>query len=332
MLTVTNLHKAFRVSPLSRQRVHAVRGMSFTVEPGSTVAVVGESGSGKSTSARLVLRLVDPDSGSVVFNGRELTELTRTQINHARQSMPMVFQDPYSSIDPSWTIREVILEPLHARTSGGSTLRADPVELLQKVGLPESFLHRYPYELSGGQRQRVAIARALACSPELLICDEAVAALDVSTRASIINLLKDLQAEHGFGILFITHDLSLVEAISDRVVIVYLGEVVETGPTQQVFGAPRHPYTRLLMDSIPRPDPQNRMDLKALARTGEVPSASNPPPGCAFASRCPRRTDICTTASPELSNADDGGEARMFACHHPLTLTPVPSKKGEDHD
>lgn len=315
MLTISDLRKSFRPSPFSRQRVQAVREMSFEVSPGQTVAVVGESGSGKSTTARLILRLIEPDSGTVMFNGRDLTTLPRTQMNQARQSMPMVFQDPYSSIDPSWTIREVVMEPTHARTSG-RLAEVNPAELMQQVGLPESFLNRYPYELSGGQRQRVAIARALACEPELLICDEAVAALDVSTRASIINLLKDLQAQHGFGILFITHDLSLVEAISDQVVIVYLGEVVESGPTEEVYSRPQHPYTRLLLESIPRPDPTNRIDLVALAKSGEMPSASNPPTGCIFASRCPRQLDVCPTQAP--STQTDG--ERTFACHNPYPI------------
>lgn len=315
LLEATDLSKTFKTRRRGRkQLVSAVRGVSFTLERGKTLGIVGESGSGKSTTARLVLRLIEADEGSVKLDGAEVLESKPKDLRRLQRRMPMVFQDPYSSLDPTWLVGDIVTEAAALEQDLRGRLRRERAEeLLQMVGLPESFADRYPYELSGGQRQRVAIARALSCEPDLVVCDEAVAALDVSTRASIISLLQELQAKHGAGYLFISHDLTLVQAISDDVAVMYLGRIVEQGPTRLVYERPAHPYTRALIDAVPVPDPKVQRQKERLKVAGEVPSALNVPPGCAFNTRCPFATEICREQEPPYLEVDPG---RFTACHH----------------
>lgn len=300
LLEVSDITKTFTVRRRGRrQRVAAVRGVSFTLEHGVTLGLVGESGSGKSTAARLILRLIPADSGEVILRGQNVLAASTKELRIIQRRMPMVFQDPYSSLDPTWLIGDILTEPeLLVRSMSRKEQRKRARELIDMVGLPASFVDRYPYELSGGQRQRIAIARALGCTPELVVCDEAVAALDVSTRASIIGLLQDLQDETGVGYLFISHDLALVQTISDYVAVMYLGQIVESGPTESVYRAPGHPYTRALIDAVPVPDPVIQRKKKRIEVTGEIPSAMNIPSGCTFRTRCPFATDLCEQLEP----------------------------------
>lgn len=322
LLEVTDLSKTFTTRRRGkRQRVSAVRGVSLRLDRGETLGLVGESGSGKSTTARLVLRLIPADTGSVTIQGQDVMAAGTSELRTLQRKMPMVFQDPYSSLDPTWLIGDILTQPeMLTRTLSRAEQRARATELIDLVGLPASFVHRYPYELSGGQRQRVAIARALACTPDLIICDEALAALDVSTRASVLGLLQDLQAETGVGYLFISHDLSLVEAVSDHVAVMYLGQVVEHGPTAAVYASPGHPYTRALIDAVPLPDPVAQRKKERLHVSGEVPSALDIPSGCTFRSRCPYATELCFTEPPSVQV----GPGQFASCHYatPFLQTP----------
>lgn len=315
ILECDDLTKTFTMRRRGRKvAVSAVRGVSLRLDRGTTLGIVGESGSGKSTTARLILRLIEADSGSVRVGGTDVFAADSRALRALQRRMPMVFQDPNSSLDPTWLIGDIVTEGAaleHDLSSAGRHERA--VELLDSVGLPASFADRYPYELSGGQRQRVAIARALGCEPQVMVCDEAVAALDVSTRASVISLLQRLQSETGVGYLFISHDLTLVEAISDAIAVMYLGQVVEFGPTDRVYETPAHPYTRALIDAVPVPDPAVQRSKPHVAVRGEVPSAMNVPDGCTFHSRCPFATDVCRAVVPELREVRPGQRA---ACHH----------------
>lgn len=287
----------------------AVRDVSLQIARGSVVGVVGESGCGKSTLARLVLRLLEPTSGSVRFDGTDLTTLPPRDLRRMRRRMAMVFQDPYSSLDPRYTLADVLTEPYLAQGLPVPPGRID--ELLAQVGLSAQMAGAYPHQLSGGQRQRAGIARALALNPDFLVLDEPTASLDVSIQAQIIALLERLRAELGLTYLFISHDLGLVRYFCNRIIVMYLGAVVEMLPDAD--SAPRHPYTRALMDSTFVPDPARRRDLVGL--TGEIPSAFRLPRGCAFAARCPRSTDRCRSDKPVLT-ADATGHAT--ACFHPL--------------
>jgi oligopeptide/dipeptide ABC transporter ATP-binding protein len=317
LLEVTGLHKSF---PLGggliggrRERVKAVAGVSFDVAPGETLALVGESGSGKSTTARLVLRLLKADAGSIRFEGTDLLKLRGRQLREARREMQMVFQDPYSSLDPSWTVGDIIGEPLRIHHGvRGRELEERAVELLRQVSLDPSHVRRYPYEFSGGQRQRIAIARALALRPRLIVCDEPVSALDVSTQASVITLLQDLQEELGLSYLFIAHDLAVVRRVSTRIAVMYLGSIVEMGPAEQVYQDPRHPYSQALLAAIPLADPRRQRARRRLVAAGDIPNPVNPPAGCAFHPRCPFVMDICRTVTPALEAA---GPGRLAACH-----------------
>jgi oligopeptide/dipeptide ABC transporter ATP-binding protein len=311
LLSVEHLTKHF---PTRHGIVRAVEDVSFTMDSGETLALVGESGCGKTTVALTLLRLMRPDGGRVHFEGADLGAAGERVEKAWRQRLSIVFQNPYSSLDPRMRIRDIVGEPLvTAYGLRGKALTEKVVKHLHEVGLGSEHIRRFPHEFSGGQRQRIAIARALALEPKLLILDEPTAALDVSVQAQVLNLLQGLQKSLGLSYLFISHNLATVENIADRVLVMYLGRVVEQGPVDQVFAAPHHPYTRGLLDSVPSTDPGLRRALRAV--TGEVPSALNPPPGCAFAPRCARAAKDCRTAPPPLLPA---GPRRSHACLHPL--------------
>jgi oligopeptide/dipeptide ABC transporter ATP-binding protein len=298
--------------------IHAVRDVSFSIAPGETLGLVGESGSGKSTTARGLMRLVEPASGTVMLGGRDFTAMDRKQLQTARRELQMVFQDPYSSLNPSRVVGVSIGEPLEVHEELNAAERHERVrELLRKVKLSPDFYERYPYEFSGGQRQRVAIARAIALNPRVVVCDEAVSALDVSTQNEVINLLEELQTELGMAYLFISHDLAVVRHISDHIAVMYLGHVVEEGPAERVFTQPAHPYTEVLLNAVPDPNPDRRLaDATGTLVSGEPPDPSNPPPGCPFRSRCRYAVEACATVMPEPVAVTTGGTVR---CHAPLT-------------
>ena len=302
--------------PVKQGVVHAVSDVSFTISKGETLGLVGESGCGKSTLGRLLLNLLTPTSGRVWFNGVDLSKLKGPEQLKQRRGMQMIFQDPYASLDPRMTIGSIIMEPLNAHKVGKN--RAERVEivrsLMEQVGIRPEFFGRYPHQFSGGQRQRVGIARALALNPELIICDEPVSALDVSIQAQILNLLSDLQAARGLTYLFISHDLNVVRYLSDRVMVMFLGQVCELSPTAALYESPRHPYTKFLLEAVPQPDPTLRDANRALL-TGEVASALTPPSGCRFHPRCPHADALCRERQPELVELAPG---QLCACHHPL--------------
>ncbi len=295
--------------------VQAVSGVSFDVMPGETLGIVGETGSGKSTLARAILQAPRPKSGSVVFRGTELTKLRGGRLLQARRHMQFVFQDPFGSLDPKWRVRSIVEEPLIAYRTGDRAARRKRVdELLDLVGLdPARYAKRHPRELSGGQAQRVAIARAVALEPSLIICDEAVSSLDVLIQAQVLNLFEKLRSELSLSYLFIAHDLALVKQVSDRVAVMYLGKMCETGPGEAVYRQPLHPYTRALLDSIPSTEPGAARAAATIK--GEPPSPINPPSGCRFRTRCPRATDLCAQEEPEPRELAAG---HLVACHFPL--------------
>jgi len=295
--------------------VHAVQGLSLDVKKGETLGVVGESGCGKSTLARLVVGLDLPTSGTITFGGEDLTELARRDRNALARKVQYVFQDPVASLNPRKTIRTILEAPLKHLTNLNADGREKRLaELLQAVNLAPEFLERYPHEFSGGQAQRIGIARALAAGPELIVLDEPVSALDVSVQAQVLNLLDKLKDEFGLTYIFISHDLSVVESVSDRVAVMYFGRLAELGPAREIFRRPLHPYTNLLMRSAPAP---GRHDLMSEDASAELPDPYNPPQGCAFAARCPRRTDICVAGQPAPDEAK-GGPNHIAACYHPL--------------
>jgi peptide/nickel transport system ATP-binding protein len=317
LLEVRGLTKAFPVHTGLLRRVvghvRAVDGVDFTIAPGETLGLVGESGSGKSTTARLVLRLIEPTAGSVVLDGREVTTLSGAELRRARRGMQIVFQDPYSSLDPRCTIADTVGEPLEVHEGLRGRARDHKVaELLDQVGLGRHLMRRYPYEFSGGQRQRIAVARALALNPRLLLCDEPVSSLDVSTQSQVINLLKDLQDQLGLSYLFIAHDLSVVRHISNRIAVMYLGRIVETGAADEVYTRPTHPYTEALLSAIPVPDPRAQRERHRIVLHGDVPSPLSPPSGCRFHPRCEYAMDICRTVEPIPFTTSAG---TTVACH-----------------
>jgi oligopeptide/dipeptide ABC transporter ATP-binding protein len=312
ILEVRNLVKHFEVGGGMfggrRGIVRAVDGVSFTLRRGETLGLVGESGCGKTTTGRCILQLEQPTSGEIVFEGRSLAGLDPSELRAVRRRMQVIFQDPYSSLNPRMTVGDMVGEPLsvHGIVKGAGARRDRVRELLRQVGLLPQHALRYPHQMSGGQRQRVGIARALAMEPSLIICDEPVSALDVSIQAQIINLLEDLQSELGLTYLFIAHDLAVVRHISDRVAVMYLGKIVEMADRKTLYDDPLHPYTRALLSAVPIPDPELEEHRERLVLGGEVPSPLNPPSGCVFHPRCPIAVDRCRGTVPELREVKPG--------------------------
>jgi oligopeptide transport system ATP-binding protein len=293
--------------------VKAVDDVSFDIASGETLGLVGESGCGKSTAGRAILRLYDPTAGSIWLEGREITRLQGDDLRRLRPRMQMIFQDPQASLNPRMTVGSIIAEPLDEHTDlGRREKRARVLELMDAVGLNRSFANRYPHEFSGGQRQRIGIARALALNPSFIVCDEPIAALDVSIQAQVVNLLEDLQKSHGLTYLFISHDLSMVRHLASRVAVMYLGRIMELGPRDALYRNPLHPYTQALLSAVPDPDPEREARREHIVLTGEVPSPRNPPRGCVFSTRCPKVFDRCRSEVPELR---DVGGGRRAACH-----------------
>jgi len=315
LLEIRNLtkHYPIRKKMFSRQPAGAVRavdGVSLSIKRGETIGIVGESGCGKSTTGRAVLRLVEPTAGEIRFEGTDIRALNPEQLRKFRTNMQMVFQDPYASLDPRWTVRQILEEPLRTHETIGQKELEDRIDsLMETVGLSPYHASRFPHEFSGGQRQRVGIARALALNPRFIVCDEPVSALDVSIQSQVLNLMQDLQQQLGLTYMFISHDLSVVRFISDRVGVMYLGKLVELAPTAEMFAEPLHPYTKALMSAVPQPDPDAPRDRIVLK--GDVPSPANPPSGCAFHTRCPVATERCRAELPELKTYGN----RQVACH-----------------
>jgi oligopeptide transport system ATP-binding protein len=322
ILVVDHLVKHFPIKAgilFDRQigAVQAVDDVSFSVNRGETLGLVGESGCGKSTLSRTILQLIPPTSGSVQFEGREITGVSSRDSRKLRPQMQMVFQDPYASLNPRKRVAQIVGDPmrLHGIVSGASDAKEAVRELLERVGLTPEHYNRFPHEFSGGQRQRIGIARALSLNPKLIIADEPVSALDVSIQAQIINLLEDLQKELQLTYIFVAHDLSVVRHVADRIAVMYLGKIVEIGPAAEVYSNPIHPYTESLLSAVPIPDPRANAARKQIVLEGDVPSPANPPSACRFHTRCQYATDICAADEPPL--IDHGGE-HFAACHHPL--------------
>jgi peptide/nickel transport system ATP-binding protein len=326
LVEVRDLVKHFPITRgiIFRRKVGAVKavdGVNFRVMPGETLGIVGETGCGKSTTARLVMRLLDPTGGEVRFDGQDITRLKGSSLKAVRREVGMIFQDPYSSLNPRKTIGSIIGEPfaIHGLKKDKSERKAAVQELMETVGLNPEHYNRYPHEFSGGQRQRIGVARALALNPKLLIADEPVSALDVSIQAQVLNLLRDLQRRLGLTLVFIAHDLSVIRHMCDRVAVMYLGKIVEIGPSDALYAFPRHPYTGALLAAVPVADPTTRRSERRLL-SGDVPSPANPPKACRFHTRCPKAQERCSQQEPAL---EEKGSGTLSACHFPLTREEV---------
>ena len=312
ILQVSNLEKHFRVG--RGKILRAVDNVSFAIQRGKTLGLVGESGCGKTTVGRTLLRIYEPDGGSIVFDGQDISKVTRAQAKALTRKMQMIFQDPYASLNPFFTVGEIVAEglELHKLCANAKERRERVYELLNMVGLSKEHANRFPHEFSGGQRQRVGIARALALNPEFIVCDEPISALDVSIQAQVVNMLMKFQRELGLTYLFIAHDLSMVRHIADETAVMYLGTMVEYGPTGEVYGHPAHPYTKGLLSAVPVADPDYEKTHRRIPMEGEVPSPINPKPGCRFCGRCPWADGQCRTQTPALK---DLGGGHFAACH-----------------
>ncbi|MGN6521786.1 MAG: ABC transporter ATP-binding protein [Actinomycetes bacterium] len=339
LLRVSHLRKHFPITHgLFKRQVGAVKavdGLSLEVAPGHTMGLVGESGCGKSTAGRTLLRLLDPTDGSIEFDGREIANLSRSDLVPLRRQMQMIFQDPYSSLNPRHTIGRIISAPFEVQgvTPPGGVRRAVQ-ELMERVGLNPEHVNRYPNEFSGGQRQRIGIARAIALRPKLIVCDEPVSALDVSIQAQVVNLLEDIQDEFNLAYVFIAHDLSVVRHMADDVTVMYLGKVMEVADSDSLYSHPRHPYTVALLSAVPVPDPESEHKRERILLEGDLPSPSNPPSGCVFRTRCWKAQERCATEAPELREIAPG---HRIACHFPVEdseqthgINPALAAAGED--
>ena len=317
LLEVTGLRKHFPVRHTrGRQAVRAVDGVDLAVRAGQTLGMVGESGCGKSTTGRLLVKLLDPTAGRIVFDGQDITGHSRAAMRPVRRELQMIFQDPYSSLNPRHTVASIVGAPFEfQKVSTEHGVKREVQGLLERVGLNPEHYARYPHEFSGGQRQRIGIARALALRPKLIVCDEPVSALDVSVQAQVVNLLADLQADLGLTYVFIAHDLSVVRHISDRVAVMYLGTIVETADREDLYTRPRHPYTKALLSAVPIPDPVEERKRRRVLLSGDIPSPVDPPSGCRFSTRCWKARDVCRVESPPLTQDAPG---HQVACHFPL--------------
>ena len=317
LLSVKNLSKRFPVGKTffgkPNKWVHAVNNVSFDIMPGETFSLVGESGCGKSTTSRLINRLITPDEGQIIFDGQDIAKISAKEMRPLRSKMQMVFQDPYGSLNPRMKVQDIIAEPLlvHTNLSSGERLKRVH-ELLEVVGLPATHGERYPHEFSGGQRQRIGIARALSVNPKLIMADEPVSALDVSIQAQVLNLLRDVQEQYSLTYLFISHDLAVVEMISDRIGVMYLGTMMEVAPNEELYSNPQHPYTQALLSAVPIPDPT--IEKKHVLIEGDLPSPTNIPSGCPFHTRCPHATEKCSAEVPPAKEVKPG---HFVNCHYP---------------
>lgn len=320
LLEIKGLKKYFNQSKgwfeKEKKYVKAVDGISLKVYPGETLGIVGESGCGKSTTGNVILRLLEATEGQILFEGQDLSQLSKSEMREKRKDIQMIFQDPFSSLNPRMRVFDIIAEPLRShKVAKGKELKKQVYELMEVVGISKSFADRFPHEFSGGQRQRIGIARALALKPKLIVCDEPVSALDVSIQSQILNLLSKLQKEFQLTYIFIAHGLPAIKHISDRVAVMYLGKIVEVANKEDLFASPMHPYTEGLLSSVPVPDPSIRVTKERIILEGDLPSPANPPSGCRFHTRCPYADEKCKTEEPELVEEKEG---HFVMCHYPL--------------